>query len=725
MKNIFKSLMLVAVAAMAFTACQKDNNELDTIKGGTTITFNASFAEDTRVALTDEDSDNTYQATFEAFDNNTFEGDKVTFVVYRNEAYLTSEEVEVTADGATATFVVKFDETLEATDTIVGYLNYYWDSWYEDLRAYGNMSYQVPAENEVTGKLCASTESITYGNQGEANLAFSYDNAFCKMTFTNDLTFNNEVVVTLKKGENSYSYRLDEVGTKKSVMFACDAIDNVELINISTMIGADEYYFEKENPAGGELSFVKGRVSAFTVTLGMDVRETLATPVVNAELNGEGNLVFSWAPVENAKDYTVSLNYGEEEIVTACEYIVAAAELQPFSYYELSVVANPSSASYIASDRAYKSYATTISKNAAGEDGYTFTYDKVEELGGNKYKFYNDNANEYLLLAFASDITTLAEGSYEFALYEDVVYGENSAFRHPNYENGSWIVYYLQDNVAIYVDVTADGKFTITTFCKRFVNDDNHLYKGVWSGKFSSGEEPEPTYYYDLTFDTVAGFSNNLLHVTNSTTDDYMKIQFNPGLEPIEAGTYTSCIDDWSTGEGLPAWSSASALEYHGNSSPFYNSDFPYPMYLNNAITVEVTDEVYTITTEGTVYINDESRKYRLSFTGTIEATNNPLDGYEAGTCDKVTMIGSSTVLFNVTYLDSVVLRIYGLNNDYTSGSYDIGTGYVETLTLAGFAATSGTVYFDKQGDGSFLIRVDAEFSMVGAQKFYFYATLQ
>ena len=54
--------MLVAVAAMAFTACQKDVDELNKVSEGTTVTFSANFGADTRATLTDEDNDGVFKA---------------------------------------------------------------------------------------------------------------------------------------------------------------------------------------------------------------------------------------------------------------------------------------------------------------------------------------------------------------------------------------------------------------------------------------------------------------------------------------------------------------------------------------------------------------------------------------------------------------------------------------------------------------------------------------
>lgn len=52
MKNLFKNLMLVAVAAMAFTACSEDNNEVNKAEKKVVYEFVASFEDDTRSGFT-------------------------------------------------------------------------------------------------------------------------------------------------------------------------------------------------------------------------------------------------------------------------------------------------------------------------------------------------------------------------------------------------------------------------------------------------------------------------------------------------------------------------------------------------------------------------------------------------------------------------------------------------------------------------------------------------
>lgn len=58
MKNLFKNLMLVAVAAMAFTACSQDVNEVNNVERVTRYEFTANIADDTRSGFAEETSTN-------------------------------------------------------------------------------------------------------------------------------------------------------------------------------------------------------------------------------------------------------------------------------------------------------------------------------------------------------------------------------------------------------------------------------------------------------------------------------------------------------------------------------------------------------------------------------------------------------------------------------------------------------------------------------------------
>ena len=71
MKNLFKKLMLVAVAAMAFTACSQDVNEVNKVEKVTRYEFTANIADDTRSGFAEKEEGAT------AYKSEWHEGDQV------------------------------------------------------------------------------------------------------------------------------------------------------------------------------------------------------------------------------------------------------------------------------------------------------------------------------------------------------------------------------------------------------------------------------------------------------------------------------------------------------------------------------------------------------------------------------------------------------------------------------------------------------------------------
>ena len=121
MRKFVKSLMLVAVAAMAFTACNADLVSVDLLKKSTTITFTASMNDDTRASINDEDGDKIFKVTWD-------EGDKVAFVVYdESNKVVEIQEATVETSGPSAEFTVSFASELTDGQRIVAYMGYeYW-----------------------------------------------------------------------------------------------------------------------------------------------------------------------------------------------------------------------------------------------------------------------------------------------------------------------------------------------------------------------------------------------------------------------------------------------------------------------------------------------------------------------------------------------------------------------------------------------------------------------
>ena len=490
---MFKSLMLVAVAAMAFTACTETNEEVNAVSKGTTITFNASFADETRVSLTDGDQDGVYQAAFEAGDHIMFAAYDLNgnMLTYTDEIILTEEQVA----NKDLTLTANFKSEVGVGSEIKAYVNYYYDSWSGGMVSYLFYYYQNAMVDSVDN-LNASAELVWNGEE-YANIIFKHDNSFGKMTLKadGDVKFR-EVSINLCDGEGNYKYTtvVDYEQKVNNVFFF--ALSG-EALNVSTLnveaydVNGNLYQFAKEFDPG-QFHFKKGRVSKFTIDkwyVSLDMPQVKATPSVDGS-----EVVFSWEPVANAAGYEVSVGYNEPTFTQETSCKVSLAGYNPFETVYVYVKAKAGKDTmFMDSQMANASYTVPINKNADGENGYTFVYTQVEERGTNKYKFYNDNEKEYMYVYFEDDITALEPGSYVYSLYDGVNGSTgDSAYRHPLYDNGSYLEFWFQGDFMMFVDVADDKTYTITTFCKRYINDGDHLYKSTWTGKFGGSVEPEP-----------------------------------------------------------------------------------------------------------------------------------------------------------------------------------------------------------------------------------------
>ena len=497
MKNLFKSLMLVAVAAMAFTACQKDVDELNKVSEGTTVTFSANFGADTRATLTDEDNDGVFKAAWA-------EGDKVNFVAYNGEEYIEAVLVEVAEAGATTEFTVNFKNTLAEGTVIKAFLNQYYDSYYERIDKYNSLSSQYVKPN--IQYVYASAETV-YGGEAIGDLTFSHDVAYACMTLGCDcdepcrFTYA-KVTFTDVDGNSDYYYLYGDDAENNKFWFTAEAVANLAKLEVSAQ---DEFYENYEYVRVFEAG--KALKAGVLYTFTVDAWATrLEQPKVEGTIDGT-TATFTWTEVENATGYEVSVNNGEYVAVEGTEYTVYLTGYNPFASVNLRVKAKGDGAVYLDSYEGSSSVTVPISKDAAGDEGYSFEYDQFMERGTNMYKFYNSTEKEYMYVKFSQDITTLEPGSYTYTLGNGVVSGTaDSAFRHPTYDNGAYLEWWFQGDFMMFVDVTAEGAYTITTFCKRgidyngdWMNDAEPLYKSVWRGSFGVVEpepEPEPVKLY-------------------------------------------------------------------------------------------------------------------------------------------------------------------------------------------------------------------------------------
>ncbi len=476
MKKMIKNLMLVAVAAMAFVGCTTDMIGLEAFRKSTKITFDASFEEDTRVSMNDNDNDGIYKVAWEA-------GDEVIFAAYDDNNNLVDIQVATVAEaGANATFDIEFETVLTEGQKIVAYTGRgYFEDPYSDYKVVftPNISNQTPRANDVE-KVYTSAEFV-YGGQDMASLRFKHDCAYALMNVAIDgVEKVDEVQININNYEQSIA--LDGYNVENNAfMFVLNPVEKVNSLVIEARSGEDVYTYVREEMTTN-LSFEKGRISKFGIK---NWQTVLATPEVKSE-SGVGYIKFYWEAVEGAKDYTVvvNYNYGEPQIVAGCEYLLE--NLEPFASYTIQVVANPSDEMYAASKEASANAQALIAKDAAATEGLHYTYTcTAPEVNGNIYKFYSEDGT-YMSLSFDHDIKALAAGSYVYTLNNGVNgYTADSSFYDPeNLQSDYYPSWWFQGGFILYVDVEESGLYTFTAFCKRNVNgfDGEPIYKGEWRG---------------------------------------------------------------------------------------------------------------------------------------------------------------------------------------------------------------------------------------------------
>ena len=265
MKNLFKNLMLVAVAAMAFTSCSQDVNELNKLEKKTTFEFVASFDGDTRSGFTGSSED----------ENGT--------VMYHSE-WFGGETVMLVAGDQVVTATVdtegKFSATFEGE---ISQIDVYtpMDSFYKPYMDYNIyqvnpavLAEQTPLTNSVDPKAHVAKGYVMVDADGNQTIPVSltHDVAYGKMT-VKGVDFEIDHVVVDLKGSffgsaRELSYTINAANVENNTFwFATEPIEVAEFT--VTAYDAEGTAVTKSvdvAAAGKTLAFNYGRVSTFSVS---------------------------------------------------------------------------------------------------------------------------------------------------------------------------------------------------------------------------------------------------------------------------------------------------------------------------------------------------------------------------------------------------------------------------------------------------------------------------
>ena len=276
MKNLFKNLMLVAVAAMAFTACEKDivNGGEEQNAEARSFKFYATFADDTRSGFVGSETNDG-----KTFYKSAWDGDEeaLFYLLDTTEGYRDT----TTATIENETFEVDFSTSYAKNGVLEAYspasawtpgfgydleygAGYDYIYTYYTKSSYSLPKTQEPRDNSVDPKAHILKAVVGYQNGKVVSntLEFEHQVAYGKLSLKN---FAGTDVTSYVLDINGDKYVINSENTT-DVWFACEP---VVVENMTLSVVASEGTFTKTLVENGDknLKFVKGRVSTFAVDM--------------------------------------------------------------------------------------------------------------------------------------------------------------------------------------------------------------------------------------------------------------------------------------------------------------------------------------------------------------------------------------------------------------------------------------------------------------------------
>ena len=260
MKNLFKNLMLVAVAAMAFTACSKDNNDVNAVSKITRYEFTANIADDTRSGFAEKEEGAT------AYKSEWFGNETIKLFVTDYNGYYVETTAPINTKGQ---FTLELENAPESFFmTVVSPA----DSWVSENTA-TIPTEQTPLANSVDPKAHLLQAQAMPVNNGAADINMNHLAAYGKMT-VNGVDFAIDHVVVDLKGtfygyDREYSYTINADNVENNTFwFATEPIDVVAEFTVTAYDAEDNTVTKTVDvaAAGKTLAFKYGCVSTFSVS---------------------------------------------------------------------------------------------------------------------------------------------------------------------------------------------------------------------------------------------------------------------------------------------------------------------------------------------------------------------------------------------------------------------------------------------------------------------------
>ncbi|MEE0863506.1 MAG: hypothetical protein U0L61_00030 [Alistipes sp.] len=265
MKNLFKNLMLVAVAAMAFTSCSQDVNELNKLEKKTTFEFVASFDGDTRSGFTGSSEDENGKVVYHS---EWFGGETVMLVA--------GDQVKSATVDAEGKFTATFDGEISQIDIYTPMESFY--KPYMDYNFYQVnpevLAEQTPLANSVDPKAHVAKGYVLVDGEGNQIIpvTLAHEVAYGKMTVNTPAEFVIDHVEIALNGvfdgsTRNLSYTINADKVENNVFWFATEPITVSDFTVTAYDAEGKAYTKSVTiPEDRTLEFAYGRVGSFSVS---------------------------------------------------------------------------------------------------------------------------------------------------------------------------------------------------------------------------------------------------------------------------------------------------------------------------------------------------------------------------------------------------------------------------------------------------------------------------
>ena len=635
MKNLFKNLMLVAVAAMTFASCQNDNENLDSnvVSKAVNYTFTADFGE-TRAIFGELDGES-YPVTWEGTETFEFSGSVLDTdgAVYDGVTFKPTTTV--------------FSDDLKKVSFTVTEFEYSWIAALADnsvVRAYtsnnairyGNLNVdgvQKPTSTSVDSDFIGLIATFEVEDADTANFkgTFEHATAYGKLNVpvVEGVEFET-VKITLSGDNGSKSYELDVTGLEEqSYWFACEPAV-VNNINVSAFGSGKLYTYEKSFEEGSEITFTAGHVKPLTIK--GELKE--AAPYY-AEASHWDYTFYLYLYDAMTNDMVMGLGVYYDEMVYG---LVEGEHAMMVPYNDSSTINNIPywyEFAYYGSNYTTPDQCQLIVEYLDNGYGITFNYIVGGKTSTISYEGRIEgiwNPGDLKSLA-TPEVSASANGNaitlswdavanaVSYTIFKSVEVGYEREYVELETVNSDVLTYTI-------TDLEFNTEYTFGVQANAAQNDTNYKNSNIAGvTKKTTFDFNKPNYTIELT--KVVSIEGNVITLSGDDAKDTVTIVFNPGLSSIVAGEYIG-VNAWeydSSWQMAPVWSSASALEFSCVNGTNFNISADYRTYgyyadQGNAVISIDADNNYNIVLN--VVSSYDNLLVKYTYTGLLGGSNEP-----------------------------------------------------------------------------------------------------